>query len=552
MPDAFFTSSKSRKRKRTTDAGPSSLKKAPRKGVQQNGVRKQAKKKRDEELDSDETDGDGANIDDMDLRAPSDEEDAVEADDDPDETPAEKRLRLAQLYLDSVKEGLSLADGEFDAAEIDRELISARLKQDVLEHSGKVHLFVADSFDLSEPPTTILRTKTAKSPVTCAVVTESGKYLFTSAKDGSITKWDLTSAKKLAVFHAQNKIKGKGKAPAIDIHGHTDQVLALALSGDGRYLASGGKDRRLIIWDVEANQFVKGFSGPLCHKDSISALAFRKGTNQLYSGSLDRTVKVYDMSPNVMGYVETLFGHQDNIVDLDALRNETCVSVGARDKTVRYWKIVDETQLVFRGGGKSRIREVLEGGLADDADNEEKSGVVHKFVEGSLECVTMIDESNFLSGGDSGSISLWTTQKKKPVFTQALCHGFHTVQSETEGTIKTPRWITALSSLRYSDVFASGSWDGEIRLWKLDPKLKSFSLMGTIPASGVVNSLQFVSPPKEFFQKATWAQSESADQTKEGRVLLAAGLGREHRLGRWLNVGEGWNRALVVALSPRS
>lgn len=177
------------------------------------------------------------------------------------------------------------------------------------------------------------------------------------------------------------------------------------------------------------------------------------------------------MSPNVMGYVETLFGHQDNIVDLDALRNETCVSVGARDKTVRYWKIIDETQLVFRGGGKSRIREVLEGGLADD--NQEKSGVVQKFVEGSLECVTMIDETNFLSGGDSGyacrlsstllcltcshrSISLWTTQKKKPVFTQALCHGFHTVQSETEGVIKTPRWITALGSLRYSDVFASG------------------------------------------------------------------------------------------------
>lgn len=37
------------------------------------------------------------------------------------------------------------ADGEFDAAEIDRELISARLKQDVLEHAGKIHLFVADT-----------------------------------------------------------------------------------------------------------------------------------------------------------------------------------------------------------------------------------------------------------------------------------------------------------------------------------------------------------------------------------------------------------------------
>lgn len=37
------------------------------------------------------------------------------------------------------------AEGEFDAAEIDRELISARLKQDVLEHSGKIHLYIADS-----------------------------------------------------------------------------------------------------------------------------------------------------------------------------------------------------------------------------------------------------------------------------------------------------------------------------------------------------------------------------------------------------------------------
>ena len=38
-----------------------------------------------------------------------------------------------------------LGDGEYEAAEIDKELISARLKQDVLDNSGKIHLFVADS-----------------------------------------------------------------------------------------------------------------------------------------------------------------------------------------------------------------------------------------------------------------------------------------------------------------------------------------------------------------------------------------------------------------------
>ena len=115
-----------------------------------------------------------------------------------------------------------------------------------------------------------------------------------------------------------------------------------------------------------------------------------------------------------MGYVETLFGHQDQILGLDALHGETCVSVGGRDKTVRYWKIVEETQLVFRGGGRSRVREVLEGGLRGDDEGNLVDDEVHgdrrekakqkeaKYIEGSLECVAMIDETTFVSGGDSG------------------------------------------------------------------------------------------------------------------------------------------------------
>lgn len=136
------------------------------------------------------------------------------------------------------------------------------------------------------------------------------------------------------------------------------------------------------------------------------AMAFRKGTLQLYTASYDRTIKLFDLS--VMGYVETLFGHQDCILDLDALRGETAVSVGGRDKTLRFWKIVDQTQLVFRGGGRSSIRELLEGGGLADVDEEGRDGGKRegqpgkKCIEGSVESVAMIDESTFLSGGDSG------------------------------------------------------------------------------------------------------------------------------------------------------
>lgn len=164
MPDSFFSSKKTRKRKRVSskDSGPSSSKKILRTSNGRVSAKGQGKNRTvDEDLHSG---GSGSDLDDIDLRA--DEVDPNESgEEDADETPAAKRLRLAKLYLESIKEGIGassslsslryefsylsvgacLADGEVDAAEIDKELISARLKQDVLEHAGKLHLYVADS-----------------------------------------------------------------------------------------------------------------------------------------------------------------------------------------------------------------------------------------------------------------------------------------------------------------------------------------------------------------------------------------------------------------------
>src|SRR5579863_2563956 len=162
------------------------------------------------------------------------------------------------------------------------------------------------------------------------------------------------------------------------------------------------------------------------------------------------------------------------------------------------------------------------------------------------------------------SICLWTTQRKKPIFTQAVAHGFTETASETEGLIRTPRWITALGALRYSDLFAAvkhgartcgartlthtrlGSWDGHIRLWKVDPKIKSFSPIGSFPVPGVINSLQFVSPGKGLLDEASWAWTRSGadaarvangvSMRKPGPCLLVAGVGQEPRLGRWVTV----------------
>ena len=106
--------------------------------------------------------------------------------------------------------------------------------------------------------------------------------MYTAGKEGTIQKWDLTNGKKLATFPlirlpSSKSNKGKGKAKITptgansDVHGHTDEVLALAISTDGKYLASGGRDRILGIWDTESNKWVRGFSG---HRDIISVSLF--------------------------------------------------------------------------------------------------------------------------------------------------------------------------------------------------------------------------------------------------------------------------------------
>ncbi len=90
----------------------------------------------------------------------------------------------------------------------------------------------------------------------------------------------MRSGKQLSVFRkirpeTIDKGKGKEKAVSSDAKGHTDEVLCLALSDDGHYLASAGKDRKVVIWDVEKGEWLKSFSG---HRDTIAvrfALVFR-------------------------------------------------------------------------------------------------------------------------------------------------------------------------------------------------------------------------------------------------------------------------------------
>jgi ribosomal RNA-processing protein 9 len=121
------------------------------------------------------------------------------------------------------------------------------------------------------------------------VVSEDLKTLFTSGKEGNIVKHDLVSGNAQKVFYKhvtprqqRENGKGKGKAPLRQqvFEGHLDEVLALALSSDGRWLASGGKDRQVGVWDVHGERWVRSIGK---HKDSISVRVLQPSSSTVNS-----------------------------------------------------------------------------------------------------------------------------------------------------------------------------------------------------------------------------------------------------------------------------
>ena len=130
---SFFTAPASqRKRKREDVASAPSKKRATNaRSYPRTQNAKPTRPKRDESISSSESE-DGAR-----RRRPTDEEDDISSESDgEDETGAERRLRLAERYLNNIKDEVD--EVGFDAEEIDKDLIAERLQEDVVRIVGSL------------------------------------------------------------------------------------------------------------------------------------------------------------------------------------------------------------------------------------------------------------------------------------------------------------------------------------------------------------------------------------------------------------------------------
>lgn len=234
------------------------------------------------------------------------------------ETAAEKRLRLAESYLEEVRKEAELTVG-FNAEDVDRDIIAQRLKEDVAEAKGRVYRTVADELACAVASHSLFRCNTlaTTSVATCA------PFAYTAHKGCVLIKWKLqdlpanqypqTTKKKPSrqapprrqpvkvAMRKGDKTKAKDK----DYQGHTGDILCVAASEDGKYVVTGGEDHRIVVHDAKTLRPLRAFTH---HRDAVTGLAFRRGTNQMYSASKDRTIKVWSLEDGPpFAYVVSVF-----------------------------------------------------------------------------------------------------------------------------------------------------------------------------------------------------------------------------------------------------
>jgi len=449
------------------------------------------------------------------------------------ETADDKRLRLAKIYLEELeKEELERLNKEEDDDETNKHLenaINERLKTDDLEKTGKLRLDIAQNYekeDLVDQVKLFRDHNVHKSSVTCLAVTKDGSTVISGSKDGGLVWWKLElDSSGMPKMVRIARVAGGRKGHEATYKGHCDSVNAVAVSSDGKFFASGDDLHLIHIWKLKApkpdennedkslREFVEKVHTFKGHRSPVSGLAFRKGTHNLYSCSHDRSVKSWNLDE--MSYVETLFGHQDRITGIDAGLRERAITAGGRDGTVRVWKIVEESQLVFN----------------TPSIGSSGAGAT---TSGSVDGVKLIDEEHFATCGEDGHLSLWSVMKKKPICTIKRAHGTDSINEE-------PRWLTALATQHNTDLLASGSQDGHVRLWKANTKTRRLQQMADIDLSNILPGCDASNP----------GFVNSISLHPSGKALIL-GMGQEHRLGRWWRHKAAKNGIVVITLKPSS
>jgi WD40 repeat protein len=159
------------------------------------------------------------------------------------------------------------------------------------------------------------------SPLVTCRFDPRGRFVFSSAEDNKIQRWDLATGNKVvlaahdswvfslaALADGETLLSGGGDGkliwwpaaaeaptPTRIVDAHQGWVRAMAVSPSGQQLATGGNDRVVRIWNLADGAKTQELPG---HEVPVYSLLWHPSGQSLVSGDLRGNVKQWDLATN--------------------------------------------------------------------------------------------------------------------------------------------------------------------------------------------------------------------------------------------------------------
>ncbi|MBA3017351.1 MAG: caspase family protein [Proteobacteria bacterium] len=275
-----------------------------------------------------------------------------------------------------------------------------------------------------------------------------GKYLLSGSADHTLKLWDVATGREIRTFI-----------------GHTAQVESIAFSPDGKYIISTGRyDKSLKLWEVATGKEVRTFLG---HKDEVNEVAFSPDGKYIISGggtsykNKDFALRLWEV--NTGKEIRTFTGHTDEIKSV-AFSPDGEYIVSGSYHIIKLWEAATGKEIKTFAEQKSLVNSIafspdgkyiLLGGndkmlkLLDIASGNE----IRTFT-GHTENINSVafspDGKYVLSGGEDKTLKFWDAATGKEL---------RTFTGHTEG-------ITSVAFAPDEKHIASGSYDN-LKLWDI-------------------------------------------------------------------------------------